>query len=144
MWFNTKSMKKTEDIKADDIKDIESMIISQKKTILDYLINIGYNRAKLLKLALKLKKSQTDSKRLTKHLKLRESLKLTERPVNLVIDKALLRELAVFHLKITENGIWDIRKKREFIPTSIGEGREESGKLELVFSDESEPDDPKF
>lgn len=115
MWLKTKNPKiKPQKIRANDIAEVESIIISKDK-LLSYLGLKGFDQKYLRQINRDFRKSAAKRKKLDNHIHLVKSVHLAECPINLVIDKQELSKLAIYHLKITETKIWDVKKDKEFI-----------------------------
>lgn len=111
MWLNTKDRNiRNTDIKFEDIKNVESMIIS-KKRLIDYLERLGYDNCRLKELNNQIRNANSNRRWLSDHIELIISKKLAERPVNLKINKNKLAELAEMHFNVSENQLYDLKNE---------------------------------
>jgi len=104
MWIKAKS---NWNIKKYDIQEISAILVSRNK-IMNYLESISYNREKLIRANDKIRLNNLDGqlgKSKNSSVYFYSSMKLSEQPVNIIINRKELEKIALKNFKITKEKI---------------------------------------
>lgn len=107
MWIKAS---KTWDLVSDDIKEVKAILIDRYKLI-KYLESEGYNSEKLERAVTKIRKNKLDGalgKNSNSSIYFYSTLRLSEEPINVIIKRKKLEELALRSYVITKNHIKQI------------------------------------
>lgn len=108
MWIKAKS---NWDIKKNDIQEISATLVSRKK-IMNYLESISYDRDKLIRANDKIRLNSLDGqlgKSKNSSVYFYSSMKLSEQPVNIIIKRKELEEIALKNFIITKQKIYILK-----------------------------------
>ncbi len=107
MWIKAS---KTWDLVSDDIKEVKAILIDRYKLI-KYLESEGYNQDKLERAVTKIRKNKLNGalgKSSNSSIYFYSTLRLAEEPINVIIKKKKLENLALNSYVITKNHIKQI------------------------------------
>jgi len=105
MWIKAKS---NWNIKKEDIQEISATLVSRKK-IMDYLETISYDGEKLIRANNKIRSNNLDGalgKSNNSSIYFFSTKKLSEEPINIIIKRKILENLALRNYKITISNIY--------------------------------------